>query len=52
MRFGPPRRILKNPGEEERQGSTDPGGKTKYFDREDLVNAAKVYARLALDMCG
>ena len=50
--FGPPRRILKNPGEEERQGSTDPGGKTKYFDREDLVNAAKIYARLALDMCG
>jgi acetylornithine deacetylase/succinyl-diaminopimelate desuccinylase-like protein len=50
--FGPPRWILENPGEEERRGSTDPGGKAKYFDREDLVNAAKVYARLALDMCG
>jgi acetylornithine deacetylase/succinyl-diaminopimelate desuccinylase-like protein len=50
--FGPPQRILENPGEEEKRGSTDLGGKAKYFDREDLANSAKAYAGLALDMCG
>lgn len=51
--FGPPRHLL---GAEEAASlppaARDPGSQAKYFLRQDMVQAAQVYALTALSVCG
>lgn len=50
--YGPPRRALESDAEPLKRGATDPSGKVKYFLKEDLVRTARVYALVAMQICG
>ncbi len=53
LTYGPPRRVLTGEIDERRYStSLDDGGKVKYFLRDDMIRAAKIYALIALQICG
>jgi acetylornithine deacetylase/succinyl-diaminopimelate desuccinylase-like protein len=52
LTYGPTRHVLQETADPTRKGATDPSGKVKCFHKKDLVNAAKVYALLAMQICG
>lgn len=50
--FGPTRQILEKEYEvKDRLAAKDPGGKLKYFEKKDLLNAAKIYGLTAINIC-
>jgi acetylornithine deacetylase/succinyl-diaminopimelate desuccinylase-like protein len=52
LTYGPTRHVLQETPDAARKGGSDPGGKLKCFRADDLANAAKVYALLAMQICG
>jgi acetylornithine deacetylase/succinyl-diaminopimelate desuccinylase-like protein len=52
LTYGPTRHVLQETPDPNRKGATDPGGKVKCFLKADLVAATKVYALLAMQICG
>lgn len=53
LTYGPPRRVLTDGVDPKRHApTTDDGGKVKYFLKEDLESAARIYALTALQICG
>lgn len=52
LTYGPPRRVLTEGVDPLRHGpTTDDGGKVKYFLKQELKQAAQIYALTALQIC-